>query len=417
MTFRKEVIIMNIVKRQCKFIILPLFLFLIVFIIDIQGFQVKVKAQASTIETDYEITENNSETDKTLLHLTEVNKPDLLNLYTEKKFDIFSALYNMTSVRGIFSMEQTIEKTPICYDILELEYFDTYTLYAWKNSKWSKVKSKVSDKYALRVLTWSNNKWNEKIYRFTDSKNSINPLKSNKALSIKQDKKGDFYFSIEKDGDYYIIQTDKTLKVKYKVNVSALTNSSYIQFYVLSNNNVILETYESTSDKGYDSEALREYNNLKLLNLKEGKIDKEYETAYVPFGYINIEDHYIYFRDKSKENIVKLNSRTGEVEKVIHLADYDYLMEAHKYSYELGSQYEYDYAVCGKYIYLLKKSGIYKIDTHNGKFRKIMDNTYSPFPIQDMRFLDILVKDDTSIYIMAVYFDAECASILYTYTR
>ncbi|GEM_PF-5574233 len=40
-----------------------------------------------------------------------------------------------------------------------------------------------------------------------------------------------------------------------------------------------------------------------------------------------------------------------------------------------------------------------------------------PFGIQDMRFLDLYVKDSNTIYILAVYFDTECATDFYSYTK
>ncbi len=353
------------------------------------------------------------------LQLKELVKPELINQYTEKSYDIFKQLYH-TGSTGIFSMEQTTENTPVSYDAIYLDATDVNEkIYSWNGSKWTSAKSGISGEYVLRVLTWSSGKWNKKLYRFSDGSGGKNPLKTNRASHIQRDEAGNWYMSLKTGDNYYIAQLDKTLKVKYKVNVSALTDSRYSDFYLLTNGKVILETYESTANNPEESmyrENLRLYNNLQQLDLKSGKITKEYEDYY-PYGYVKIKGGFIYMRDKSKENIIIINSDTGEAVHRIHLADYDYLINPYDYSEELGSQYDYDYAISGNYLYLLKKSGIYKIDLTNGKFRKIMDDSYIPFGIQDMRFLDFEVKNSSTLYIMAVNFDAECATDFYIYTK
>lgn len=368
------------------------------------------------------ITESNSYTaDEKIpaLQLKEIVKPELINQYTEKTYNIFKQLYHSGST-GIFSMEQTLENTPVCYDTIYLDATDTNEkIYSWNGSKWTPAKSGISGEYVLRVLTWSAGKWNKKLYRFSDGSDEKNLLKTNEALHVQKDEAGNWYMSMISGDHYYIAQLDKTLKVKYKVNISTLTDSRYSDFYLLTSGKVLLETYESAANNPEESmyrENLRLYNHLQQLVLKSGKITKEYEDYY-PYGYVKIKDGFIYMRDKSKENIIIINSKTGEAVNRINLADYDYLVRPYNYSEELGSQYDYDYAVSGNYLYLLKKSGIYRIDITDGKFRKIMDDSYIPFGIQDMRFLDFEVKNSSSLYIMAVNFDAECATDFYIYTK
>ncbi|SHO54238.1 YncE family protein [Anaerocolumna xylanovorans] len=357
-----------------------------------------------------------------VLRLKEINKPELLNQYTQKSYDVFDQLYNSNVSAGIFSMEQTPENTPICYKALYLDadVFSNKQVYSWNGSKWTKSKSGLREEYALRVLTWSAGKWHEKIYRFTNHSGKANPLKTSEALNIKRDSTGNWYMSYKSNDKYFIAQLDKTLKVKYQVKVSALTDSQYSDFHLLSNGKVLLETYESAANYPYETmynDSLRLYHNLQLLDLNAGRITKEYDVGYYPYGYVKINGNFIYMRDRSKEKIIVIDSKSGKAIKIISLADYDYLVSPYDYSKELGSQYDYDYSISGKYLYLLKKSGIYRIDINNGKFRKIMDNSYTPFGIQDMRFLDFEVKSSSTMYIMAVNFDAECATNFYTYTK
>ncbi len=369
-----------------------------------------------TEEPAFAINESDS-----ILHLSEVNRPDLINQYTQKSYDIFNDFYRSSS-SGIFSMEQTASKTPVCYDTVKLDTSKSNSdkVYTWTGGKWELQKTYTLDEYALRVLTWSDGKWNTKVYRYTDTAQTTNPLKTNRAVNVQRDSAGDWYMAIEYNDEYYIYQLDNYLKVKYKVKVSGLTNSRYANFYPVTNGNVLLETYysaDTSSDEANWNEKLRLYNSLQLINLESGKIIKEYDTGHYPYGYVKVDGKFIYMRDKSKENIVVIDFSTGEVVNIIRLADYDYLIKPHDYSEELGFQYDYDFDISGKYIYLLKKNGVYRIDMGNGKFRKIMDNSYEPFDIQDMRFLDFSVKNSNAIYVLAVNFDEKCATNFYSYTK
>lgn len=357
-----------------------------------------------------------------ILHLTEENKPDLINQYKQNHYNIIDDLYNGNHSSGIFSMEQTTDGNPICYETISLDYskYKGYDVYAWNGTKWKIQKSYPLEEHALRVLTWSNGKWNTKVYRYTDDGKKENPLKTDLAFGIRRDSDGNSYMAINKNDKYYIFQLDKYLKVKYKVCVSDLIESQFAGFHLLMNGKILLETFDSadtTSNEAYWNNEFRLYNNLQLVNLKSGKITREYDTSYYPYGYIKVKGKYIYMRDKSLENIVVIDSYSGRLVKVIHLADLDYLIKPHEYSSDLGSQYDYDFAISGKYIYILKKTGIYRIDKENGNCLKIMDNSYKPFGIQDMRFVDFEVKNSETLYIFSVYFDAECASNFYIYTK
>jgi hypothetical protein len=236
-------------------------------------------------------------------------------------------------------------------------------------------------------------------------------------LDIKRDSAGNWYLLTKNNDKTYIYQLDEHLKVKYKVCVSDLTDSQFSNFYILKDGNVLLETFDLADTTEAWNYAARNYNNLQLINLKSGTITLKYDTGYENGGYVKTDGNFIYMRDKSKKNIVRIDSSSGKVKNIIDLSDYDYLIKPHDYSEELGTQYDYDYSVSGKYLYLLKKNGVYRIDLGNGKFRKLTDDSYKPFGIQDMRFLDFKVKNSNTFYILAVNFDSECATDFYTYTK
>ncbi len=357
-----------------------------------------------------------------VLHLTEVKRPDKINLYKQKSYNVFDVFYNSNYTRGIFTMGQTTAGNPISYDAAKLSVSKTKgdKVYSWIRGSWKLQTSYPKDEYALRVLTWSDGKWNKKVYRYTDSTKATNPLKSSEPLEIKRDFAGNWYLLIRNNDKNYIYQLDEHLRVKYKVCVSDLIDSQLSNFYILTNGKVLIETYDSadtTTNEASWNEAARLYKNLQLIDLKSGKITKEYDTGYNPSGYVKVDGKFIYMRDKSKENIVIIDSGSGKIVKIIDLSEYDDLIKPFDYSEELGTQYDYDYTISGKYLYLLKKTGVYRIDLGNGKFRKLMDNSYKPFGIQDMRFLDFKVKNADTFYILAVNFDSECATHFYTYTK
>ncbi|QHQ61556.1 hypothetical protein Ana3638_12860 [Anaerocolumna sedimenticola] len=165
----------------------------------------------------------------------------------------------------------------------------------------------------------------------------------------------------------YIYQLDEHLCVKYKVCVSDLIDSQLSNFYILTNGKVFIDTYDSadtTTNEASWNEAARLYKNLQLIFI--------------------------------------IDSGSGKVVKIIDLSEYDDLIKPFDYSEELGTQYDYDYTISGKYLYLLKKTGVY---------------SYKPFGIQDMQFLDFKGKNADTFYIQAVNFDSECATHFYTYTK
>ncbi|MDF2803685.1 MAG: hypothetical protein K0S61_3588 [Anaerocolumna sp.] len=355
-----------------------------------------------------------------ILKLNKVDKSDLLNLYKEKTYEVYKTLHNSSS-NGIYKMGLKTDGSPVMYDSVTLASSKEKgtKVYAWNGSKWAIQTSYPLNEYGLRVLTWSNGKWNEKVLRYTSVSEKTNPFKSKAPLNIQRDSSDQWYMSVEIDGQYYIYQLDKSLKVKYSANVSSLTSSRYSDFYLLMSGKVLLKTYDydnSSPDAEWNSKYWI-YKPLQLLNLAQGKITREYNTGYDIDGYIQVNGKYVYMRDKSKENIIMLNSYAGNVSKVLALAEYEELVKVHDYSEELGSQYHYDFTISGKYLYLLKKTGVYRIDLGNGKFRELMDGSSKPFTIQDMRFLDFEVKDENNMYILAVFFDERFPSNFYTYTK
>lgn len=355
-----------------------------------------------------------------ILKLTKVIKPELLNQYKESPYEVFKALHNSSST-GIYSMDLKTDGSPVTYDAVTLESAKQKgtKVYAWNGSKWALQTSYPLNEYGLRVNTWSNGKWNEKVLRYTNVTGKTNPFKSKSPLKIQRDSSDQWYMSVAIDDQFYIYQLDKSLKVKYSANVSTITSSKYSDFYLLMSDKVLIKTYDidnSSPDAEWNSKYWT-YKPLQLLNLKQGKITREYNAGYDIDGYIKINGKYAYMRDKSKENIIVLNSYAGKVSKVISLSDYEELTKVHDYSEELGTQYHYDYTISGKYIYILKKTGVYRIDLSNGKFREIMDDSYKPFGIQDMRFLDFEVKDENNLYVLAVFFDERFPTNFYTYTK
>jgi hypothetical protein len=372
---------------------------------------------ASAVSTDVNSSDA-ANSDNPVLKLKEVRRPDLINQYTQKHYSIFDVFYNSNYTRGIFTMGQTTAGNPICYDAayLSVSKSNGNKVYSFTGGKWKLQSSYPKNEYALRVLTWSDRKWNIKVYRYTDGA-TANPFKTNAPLDIKRDSAGNWYLLTKNNDKTYIYQLDEHLKVKYKVCVSDLTDSQFSNFYILKDGNVLLETFDLADTTEAWNYAARNYNNLQLINLKSGTITLKYDTGYENGGYVKTDGNFIYMRDKSKKNIVRIDSSSGKVKNIIDLSDYDYLIKPHDYSEELGTQYDYDYSVSGKYLYLLKKNGVYRIDLGNGKFRKLTDDSYKPFGIQDMRFLDFKVKNSNTFYILAVNFDSECATDFYTYTK
>lgn len=355
-----------------------------------------------------------------ILKLTKVIKPELLNLYVEKTYAVFETLYNASST-GIYKMGLKTDGSPVTYDAVTLDTAKQKgtKVYAWNGSKWALQTSYPLNEYGLRVNTWSNGKWNEKILRFTSVSGKTNPFKSIAPQKIQRDSSDQWYMSVVLNGQQYIYQLDKSLKVKYSANVSSLISSTYSDFYVLMSDKVLIKTYDfdkSSPDAEWNSKYWT-FKPLQLLNLKQGKITREYNTGYDIDGYIRVNGKYAYMRDKTKENIIVLNTYAGKVSKVITLSDYEELTKVHDYSEELGSKYYYDYTISGKYIYILKKTGIYRIDLGNGKFREIMDGLSKPFVTQDMRFLDFQVKDENNLYVLAVFFDERFPTNFYTFTK
>lgn len=377
-------------------------------------------AFASTITTS----ETNSPTtpkdeDDFTLNLSRRDKPELLNLYTEKNYEVFLTLHNASS-SGIYSIGQQTDGSPVLYDSVTLDTIKEKgtKVYGWSGGKWTVQTSYPPDEYGLRVISWSNEKWSEKVYRFTNASGKVNPFKSQSSLNIQRDSSGHWYMSARINYEDYIYQLDDSLKVKHSSNVSILTSSKYSNYYLLTSGKVILETYDfDESIPGSEwSDTYRTYN-LQLLNLEQDEITKYYSIGYDIDRYVRVNGKDIYIRDKSKENIIVLDSNTGKLSKVIALADYEDLAKVHDNSQELGSKYYNDYVISGKYLYLLKKTGIYRIDLDNGKYREIMDGSSKPFEIQDMVFLDFAVKDENNMYILAVFFDERFPSNFYTYTK
>jgi hypothetical protein len=372
---------------------------------------------ASTVSTDVNSSDADN-SDNPVLKLKEVRRPDLINQYTQKHYSIFDVFYNSNYTRGIFTMGQTAAGDPICYDAayLSVSKSNGDKVYSLTGGKWKLQSTYPKNEYALRVLTWSDRKWNIKVYRYTDGA-TANPFKTNAPLDIKRDSAGNWYLLTKNNDKTYIYQLDEHLKVKYKVSVSDLTDSQFSNFYILRDGNVLLETFDLADTTDAWNYAARNYNNLQLINLKSETITLSYDSGYENGGYVKTDGNFIYMRDKSKKNIVRIDSSSGKVKNIIDLSDYDYLIKPHDYSEELGTQYDYDYSVSGKYLYLLKKNGVYRIDLGNGKFRKLTDDSYKPFGIQDMRFLDFKVKNSNTFYILAVNFDSECATDFYTYIK
>ncbi|QHQ60754.1 hypothetical protein Ana3638_08195 [Anaerocolumna sedimenticola] len=355
-----------------------------------------------------------------VLHLSEVNEPNMLNQYTQKHYEVFKTFYNGNTAHGIFTMEQTPAGAPVCYNSIRLDpdYMKDEKLYAWTGGKWKPLKSVPAEEYSLRVLTWSDGTWITESFRYTDSGTKPNPLKKQDTNEIKRDSNGNWYISVRYEDKFYIYQLDKSLKVKHEVCISDLTDSQNTGFYLLSDGKVLLKTYDPADSSSHAPNNLQLYNNLQLLDLASGKIIREYDTGYYPSsGDIKVNGKFIYMQDYSEDNIIVIDSDSGKVINIIHLADYGYLIKLHDYSELLGSQYNYDYAVSGKYMYILKKTGIYRINMENGHLRTLMDGSHEPFNIQDMRFLDFKVKNSNTFYILAVFFDAECAADFYTYTK
>ncbi len=362
-----------------------------------------------------------------VLYLSEVNEPDMLNQYKQKHYNVYKTFYNSSTAQGIFSMEQTTDGTPVCYNTIlyDPDLFKNEKLYAWVGGKWKPQNSTPADEYSLRVLTWSDGTWITKSFRYTDSGAKINPLKTRDTKEIKRDSNGNWYISVRYEDKFYIYELDKSLKIKHEICISDLTDSLYAGFYLLSKGQVLLKTYDPADSSSQavwgisnDPNDLRLYNNLQLLDLASGKIIREYDTGYYPSsGDIKVNGNFIYMQDYSEDNIIVIDSDSGKVVNIIHLADYGHLLKLFDYSEELGSQYNYDYAVSGKYMYILKKTGIYRINMENGHLRTLMDGSHEPFNIQDMRFLDFKIKNSNTFYILAVFFDAECAADFYTYTK
>jgi hypothetical protein len=368
-------------------------------------------------ETPVSSLDNNDPT----FRLSKVTRPYLLNQYKEKPYDVFKKLYNDSST-GIYTMDLKADGTPVIYDAVTLESAKEKgtKVYAWNGSKWAVQTTYPDKEYGLRVINWTNGKWEEKVLRYTKVSGKTNPFTSTSPLEIQRDIVGEWYMSVKKDDNYYIYQLDKSLKVKYVSNVSSLTSSKYSDFYLLMNGKVLLKTYEIQDESSPTAEWNEKYwvyQPLQLLNLKQDKITRLYETGFELDGYNKVSGKFVYMRDKSKENIIVLNSYTGKVKNIIPLGDYEELVKVHDYSEELSSKYYYDYEISGKYIYILKKTGVYRIDLGNGKFRQIMDGSYYPFGIQDMRFLDFDVKDENNLYILSVFFDERFPTNFYTYTK